>query len=206
MSGQSRVLTWDERFNTYFLDLGNYFKRDTKDSPNVEYITWDGNLDSAYKEIELLLEQLYTLSEMGQAFMEGGGGGSAASGTALKLRMVSPRIKAQRLASINTAAVKQIITLLAQVNGIALDYDTLSINWQDGLPDDEVEEVNLLTAATGGKAIMSQFSALKARGLSDEEVEIELEQMAVEQAANMPYTLSMIDNHTDEDTDGEIDG
>ena len=202
LSGPSTALTWDERFNTYFLDLGNYFKRDTKDSPNVEYITWDGNLDSAYKEIELLLEQLYTLSEMGQAFMEGGGGGSAASGTALKLRMVSPRIKAQRLANINTASVKQIVTLLAQVNGITLDYDTLSIRWQDGLPDDEVEEVNLLTTATGGKAIMSQFSALKARGLSDEEVEIELEQMAVEQAANMPIMLSTIDRHAD----GELDG
>ena len=202
LSGPSTALTWDERFNTYFLDLGNYFKRDTKDSPNVEYITWDGNLDSAYKEIELLLEQLYTLSEMGQAFMEGGGGGSAASGTALKLRMVSPRIKAQRLANINTASVKQIVTLLAQVNGITLDYDTLSIRWKDGLPDDEVEEVNLLTTATGGKAIMSQFSALKARGLSDEEVEIELEQMAVEQAANMPIMLSTIDRHAD----GELDG
>ena len=93
------------------MDLGKYFKRDSNDDPDTKYITWDGNLDSAYKEIDTLLTQLYTLSEMGQAFMEGGGGGNASSGTALKLRMVSPRIKAARLKSINTATVTGYITV-----------------------------------------------------------------------------------------------
>ena len=200
--GPSSALSYDDKFQKYYLDLGKYFMRNSTDDPDTKYITWDGNLDSAYKEIETLLTQLYTLSEMGQAFMEGGGGGDASSGTALKLRMVSPRIKAARLKSINTATVKQVISLLALVNGMSLDYDKIQITWNDGLPDDEIETTDRLVTATGGRAIMSQYSALKSRGLSDEQVEAELEQMAEEQANSMPVMLSSVDNHGGNETEG----
>lgn len=195
VSGPSSALTWDERFQCYYLDLGNYFKRDRNDDPEPKYITWDGNLEANWKELDLLFNQLYILTEMGQAFMEGGGGGEASSGTALKLRMVSPRIKAARLANINAATVKQIVVLLAQVNGISIDYDTLGITWNDGLPNDQVEEVNTLVTATGGKAIMSQYSALKRLGLTDAEVKVELEQIREEQAASSPFSLGIIDQN-----------
>ncbi|MPW25959.1 phage portal protein [Alkalibaculum sp. M08DMB] len=206
MSGPASALSYDERTGKYFLDLANYFQRNNKEDPDMQYITWDGNLESSFKEIEKLLDQLYTLSEMGQAFMEGGGGGEASSGTALKLRMVSPRIKAGRIASINAATVKQIISMLAQVNGIAIDYNGLFITWNDGLPDDEVEETNRLVTATGGKAIMSQYSALKSMGLTDDQVEAEMEQMEEERASSMPLQLSTIDSNTlDEPGEGDQD-
>ena len=195
ISGPSSALSYDDKFQKYYLDLGKYFMRNSTDDPDTKYITWDGNLDSAYKEIDTLLTQLYTLSEMGQAFMEGGGGGDASSGTALKLRMVSPRIKAARLKSINTATVKQVISLLALVNGMSLDYDKIQVTWNDGLPDDEIETTDRLVTATGGRAIMSQYSALKSLGLTDEQVEAELEQMAEEQASSMPVMLSSIDSN-----------
>ncbi len=195
LSGPKDALTYDERTGRYFLDLGNYFARNTRDDPDVQYITWDGSLESAFTEIDKLLQQLYTLSEMGQALMEGGGGGTADSGTALKLRMVAPRTKAARIAGMNTATIKQIIVMLAGLNGIALDYDGLTLHWNDGLPVDEVEQVNTLTTATGGKAIMSQYAAMKRLGLSDDEVEAELEQMAEEQAASTPPVLTVVDPH-----------
>ena len=49
---------------------------------------------------------------------------------------------------------------------------------------------------------MSQYSALKSRGLSDEQVEAELEQMAEEQANSMPVMLSSVDNHGGNETEG----
>jgi len=205
MSGPESALSYDQRTGLYYIDLGNYFKRRSNDDPDLKYITWDGNLESSFKEIDTLLNQLYILTEMGQAFMEGGGGGNASSGTALKLRMVSPRVKASRIKTLNDAAVKQIIVLLAQVNGMTLNYDTLTITWNDGLPNDEVEETNRLVTATGGKPIMSQYSALKARGLSDAEVEAELEQMAEERSASMPLMLQTIDGNTNEPVEDEED-
>lgn len=205
VSGPESALDFDAKTGMYFLNLATYFKRNSDQDVDVHYITWDGNLESNFKEIEKLLEQLYILSEMGQAFMEGGGGGAATSGTALKLRMVSPRIKAARIANMNAAPVKKLISMLAQVNGITLNYDTINIKWNDGLPVDEVEQVNNLVNAIGGKAIMSQYSALKARGLSDADVEAELEQMAEETARSAPVQLGIVDQNKNE-PDGGGDG
>ena len=41
---------------------------------------------------------------------------------------------------------------------------------------------------------MSQYSALKRMGLSDKEVNAEIEQIAEEQSAIQPLTLGVIDN------------
>lgn len=198
MSGPESALQYDERTGMWYLPLANYFKRSANEDPDVRYITWEGNLDANFKEIEQLFNQLYILTEMGQAFLEGGGGGEAASGTALRLRMVSPRIKAKRLVGINAGTVKKMITLLAQVNGITVDYDTLTLHWEDGLPEDEKEQYETLVAATGGKAVMSQYSALKRRGLSDVETEKELEQIRLENAANGPVVLGVVDRLAEE--------
>ncbi len=206
MSGPASALSYDDRTGLYYLDLGNYFKRNGREDPEPQYITWDGNLDANWREIEILLNQLYILTEMGQAFAEGGGGGGADSGTALKLRMVSPRIKAARLAGINAPVIKRIVAMLAQVNGIPLDYDTITVTWNDGLPNDEVEQTNTLITATGGKAIMSQYSALKARGLTDAEVEAEMQQLRDEQATSVPFALStqeVIEATGEDEVDGE---
>ena len=190
VSGPQSALSYDERFKTYYLDLGNYFSRNSAEDPEMKYMTWDGNLTAAYQEIELLLEQLYTLSEMGQALMVGGGGGEANSGTALKLRMVAPRIKAARLANLNDDAVRKLIIMLARVNGITIAPESLSLTWRDGLPNDETEQINTLVTATGGGAVMSLYSALKQLGLSDEVIETEIELIRQDAAANAPALFS----------------
>jgi hypothetical protein len=172
----------------WYVPLGNYFKRSSNDDPPFGYVTWDGNLESNFKEIELLFNQLYILTEMGQAFADASGG-SDSSGTALKLRMVSPRIKAQRLVGINSATVKRIIATLAKLNNITIDTSALTIHWCDGLPVDEVEQIETLSNATGGKPVMSQYTALKKRGLSDKEVEEELAQIQTENAAALPAVV-----------------
>ncbi|MGE5494604.1 MAG: phage portal protein [Burkholderiales bacterium] len=186
MSGPESALQYDEKLKVWYVPLGNYFKRTGPEDPDIEYKTWDGNLESNFKELELLFDQLYILSEMGQAFADAGGNASESSGTALKLRMVSPRIKAQRLVGINHATVKRIITGLAKLNSIEIDYDTLKIYWCDGLPVDEVEQTNTLVAATGGKPIMSQYTAIKKRGLSDTDTLKEIKQIQDEEAAAAP--------------------
>ena len=105
VSGPSSALTYDEHFQRYFLDFGKFFARENNDQPDIKYITWDGNLTSAFQEIETLIDQLYIISEMGQAFALGKDGGGESSGTALKLRLISPRVKAARLTANNDAVV-----------------------------------------------------------------------------------------------------
>ncbi len=193
VSGPSSALTWDERFQRYYLDFGKFFARESNDQPDIKYITWDGNLTSAFQEIEMLMDQLYIISEMGQAFALGKDGGGESSGTALKIRLISPRIKAARIIANNNAAVKRIISIFAELNGIKLDYDNLQLHWNDGIPVDEKEQIETLLNATGGKPVMSQYSAMKRMGLSDDDVETELEQLSTESAAASPVALTELE-------------
>lgn len=190
MSGPSSAMEYDEKMGVYYLNLGKYFARDSKDSPDLSYITWDGNLESSFKECEMLFNQLYILSEMGQAFADAGG--SDSSGTALKLRLVSPRVKAARLAKLNDSRVKKIICTICSLNGHSVDCEKLTLHWNDGLPQDDAELIQVLSLAVQNR-IMSQYSAMKRLGLSDAEVEAELEQIAEEQSAAQPLTLGVID-------------
>ena len=199
MTGPASALDFDERTGMYYLNLGNYFKRNSNDDPNISYVTWDGNLTANLAEIDVLFNQLYILSEMGAAFLEGNSSGSTNSGTALKLRLVAPRIKAQRIVGINDATVRDIIAALCRVNSMAVDPDKLNLVWNDGLPDDPVEDANRRAVETGGRPTKSQFAAIKERGLSDEETEAELEQIRLEQAASAPYPLGIKDPFSGED-------
>ena len=49
-----------------------------------QYLTWDGKLDSAWAEIEFLLQQLYILSETSAALFGKVDSGAINSGSALK--------------------------------------------------------------------------------------------------------------------------
>ena len=49
---------------------------------------WDCNLTSAFQEIETLIDQLYIVSEMGQAFALGKDSRGESSGTTPKLRLI----------------------------------------------------------------------------------------------------------------------
>lgn len=206
MSGPSSALKHNPSTGLYYFDLGNYFKRDSDQDPELKYVTWDGNLDANFKEIDLLFQQLYVLSEMGEAFTLGGGSGAAASARALRLRMISPLAKARRVAELNTSTVKSMILALAANNGLTIDPKALQVMWKDGIPDDEMDEITMLVSATGGKAVMSQKSALKYRGLTDKQADDEMAQMQEETAASMPPVLGALDMNAQKDPKKEPGG
>jgi hypothetical protein len=191
LSGPASALSYDNVTGLYYLDLGNYFKRDSKDDAGVEYLTWNGNLESSFREIDTLLRQIYIMSEMGAAFMEGENEGQASSGTALKLRLVSPRIKAQRIAGVNTQTLKQLLCDVAVVNGIQLSAKEIAIAWHDGLPDDPAEELGIRMAANGGKPVESQLWGIKTwNGLDDAAAQAMYEQIRGEGGAGADLAVS----------------
>ena len=65
------------------------------------YVTWDGQLDAAFREIELLMEQLYILSETSAAAFGQLKSGLAESGSALRRLMMAPLAKVNRLSLIH---------------------------------------------------------------------------------------------------------
>ena len=147
-------------------------------SPGEEipkYLTWDGKLDSAFKGLETILQQIYILSEMGEAFLGNSqGSGQAVSATAMRYKMVAPLEKARRVSNGFTVPVKKIIsTLLFLDNDSSLvDFKDISVIWEDSLPKDPREQAELSRLQTGAPQILSMKHVLmETYDMSSEEAE-----------------------------------
>lgn len=126
-------------------------------SGGPEYITWEGHLDAAFREFETDLQQLYALSETCAACFEPSKLGAQVSGTALRLMLFVPLKKVDRLKMVATPAIQKELKMFSALESArgypnAKSIDTVSIMWQDGLPEDFRETVQ-------------QISMLKAQGL-----------------------------------------
>ena len=175
MQGPDSALT-ENQDGEWVIEGGDYFARNSKDDPDISYITWDGKLESAFNEVTLLLNQLYIMSEMSPALLgDLTESGRADSGTALRLRMIPPLAKAKRLKKSFDKAIKQIYVLEGQLYNTSIERTDVSITWMDGLPTDPVEEANIMQIRTNGKPTMSQERALKTYDeMEQDEIEEEM--------------------------------
>jgi hypothetical protein len=194
VSGPSGCLEQDHITGEWKLKMGSYFPKDSKDDPTVEYITWNGQLDSAFKQLEFLINTLYIMSETGATLLgETDKAGQASSGTALKLKMMSPQTKVKRIRMRFDPALKKAMRLCSQLGGESISDLTnipISITWQDGIPNDDTELANIMNIRTGGKATISQKRAIQVLDdLSDEQVEEELEEIQDEEATQNPLSI-----------------
>lgn len=209
MSGPETALEHDDVTGQWRLRVGNYYPRATKEDPAPEYIVWDASFEANFKQIELLINQLYTLSEMGSAIFGDltKQSGQVPSGSALRRLMMSPLAKARRVANKFDPVIKQLISICAGIYGAEIKPEEISISWNDGLPDDEAEMANIMSIRTGGRPTISQYSAIKRLDrLSAEDTESELEEIRQDDAASTPPVLQSIDLNQGmeaDDTDGE---
>jgi hypothetical protein len=213
MQGPIGALEEDPSTGEYKFVAGNYLQREA-DDPEIKYITWDGQLEAAFKQIEKLVNFLYTISEMGQAILGGEElkTGTATSGTALRLRMISPLAKVTRIRMHMDAAVKKAIRLVSKLGGkdiIDLSDVDISITWRDGLPSDPKEEAEIINQRTGGATTMSVKRVLtQYDGMSDDDAQTEVDLIAEETAMTGPLSIpeyAQTDNTGEEVTEGELD-
>jgi hypothetical protein len=189
MSGPQSSLEQDPRTKEWRLKAGNYFPRDTKEDPDVAYITWDGQLTAAFTQVEKLINILYTISEMGSAIFGdmSSVSGQGISGFALKRLMMSPLAKVNRIRMRFDPALKKAIKLCSQINGLNLTDKKIEIQWEDGLPADDKETAEIMQMRTGNKATISVLSAIKVLdNKSDAAAQMELESILDDEMAVSP--------------------
>lgn len=172
ITGPVSMLKMNEKTGEYELEAGKFFAVSPGEE-KPEYMTWDGQLSSAFKQLEFLINQLYILSEMGAALLGGQDGSSQAiSGTAMRFKMVNPLAKVRRIANSLTRPVRQLFSVLsktaevdesdlegasqpeAQELTLPIPYRKISVFWADGLPDDPRENIELCKLATGATKMM----------------------------------------------------
>jgi len=165
MYGPDAALVQDSKTGEWlFRGGGKYFPVGQGETP-PGYFTWDGQLEAAFKQIDLLMEQLYVLSETSAAAFGQLKSGMAESGTALRRLMLAPLAKVNRLRMRFDPALKKVLKLAAELEAAqgmrgAVKFESIDIAWQDGLPGDDKEqaEIHSILVQSG---LISRETALK---------------------------------------------
>lgn len=116
-----------------------------------EYITWDANLESAFKQIDRLIDITCMIAETSPVIAGIDKGGAVESGRALKFKMLRTLAKAQRKQLYYHDGLEEVYyvaQLMAKQHNVAVDGLKLSkkavkpeIIWSDGLPADMTESI-----------------------------------------------------------------
>lgn len=194
VQGPASALEKDPATGLWQLKMGNYFAMNDKDDAPVSYVTWNGQLQASFTQIEKLINILAVMSEMGSAIFDNAENtGQAASGTALRLRYMSLLSKVKRLSLRYSPVITNAIKLCSELGGkdiIKLTDADISITWNDGLPNDEKEAAEIMKTRTGGKATISQKDAIMALGgLSEDKANEVYDRILEEESAAAPAPL-----------------
>ena len=175
---------------------GKYFPVSQGEQP-PGYVTWDGQLEAAFKQIDLLMEQLYILSETSAAAFGQLKSGLAESGTALRRLMMTPLAKVNRIRMRFDPALKEVLwlaSLLEKAQGMsgAVVLEDIHIDWKDGLPDDDVELTqNEVQRYTAGLTSL-ESSLRRMYGLEGDALQEEIDRIKGEQAGQGATELPTI--------------
>jgi hypothetical protein len=152
----------------------------TENDPKPGYMTWDGQLESAFKELDLLLGIVYQMSETPQWLFgttmtqdKGGTGTSHTDSGAIKARFMPILSKVKRIRTHYDKAIRDALWTCQLFDTKFGEYDFEpvypTIKWKDGIPRDEKELAEIMNIRTGGKPTIDVQGAIKVLDEVDDE-------------------------------------
>ena len=143
-----------------------------------EYITWNGKLENAFKEVELLSDLILTLSETSKATLGDDKNGQAESGRALKFKMIRTLSKIARKQRYFEEGLKYSLETALTLEGVSEENINVNITWNDGIPTDEREQAELdeINIRSGRESLESVIRSRMA-GASKDEIDAELKRL-----------------------------
>jgi hypothetical protein len=173
-----------------------------------KYLTWNGQLEYAFREMDKVLELILMKSEIPAVVLGmGDTGTSGASGLAIKWRMNSLLAKINRKRQYYDKGLRRVLTI-AQLLEIdrrtTVDFTPFSpiVKFQDGLPKDNMEQATIMQIRTGAKATISQKRAImELEGLTEEQAQQILDEIEDESLANAvdPTAFQVNDEISDDE-------
>jgi len=153
----------------------------SKDDVAPGYMTWSAQLDSAFKELDLLISTVFIMSETPQWLFgtvmagdqKGGTGTSHTDSTAIKARFMPILSKVKRIRKHYDKAIRDALwtCYLFDKNFGEYEGDAVypTISWRDGIPRNEKEEAEIMEIRTGRKPTIDVHSAVKRLDEVDDE-------------------------------------
>ncbi len=157
-------------------DKGNIIEAD------LDVISWDRAPEALKLEFETTMELIFGLSDTTYLTFEKAKGLGAVSGVAMRLMFFGSILKAKWDEGDYQTAISRVINILkAGISNITeskfksqLEDLEIDIKFTSVLPENIKEVIEILTEATGGKAVMSQKTAVSHNPLvEDNEAEME---------------------------------
>ncbi|MGN7387733.1 phage portal protein [Sporosarcina sp. SAFN-015] len=145
----------------------------TQDDVTPGYMTWNAQLDAAFKELDLLIASVFVISETPQWLFgtvmagdnKGGTGTSHTDSGAIKARFMPILSKVKRIRNHYDRAIRDALYTCYLFDKEQGDYrgqlEYPVIEWQDGIPKNEKEEAEIASLRTGGKPTLDQQTAIK---------------------------------------------
>jgi hypothetical protein len=180
MYGPDSAMELDPETGQYvFRGGGKYFPVADGETP-PGYVVWNGELNHAYKEIEMLLEQLYHVSETTPAAFGNMKQGTPESGSALKRLLLAPLAHVNRIRMQFDPGLKRVIKLANQLDisyggSEASELGRINIQWQDGLPKDDKEVTDIEVSKFVAGLSSLEMSVAKLEGVEGEALQLLVE-------------------------------
>jgi hypothetical protein len=131
-------------------------------------MVWQAELGAVEKAIEQKMDQLLQFLQLSKVLLAGRDAGTAESGSALRIRLIPTLSKVSLAARAAEEAITKVLNLWSQLHPPEILADQITIDLQDGIPDDPLEtaNVNNIQAQTLGSLttarILSPKAALRA--------------------------------------------
>lgn len=198
MAVPSGILGEDEEGNPVFhVQRDKVFEVVGKDDVIPQYITWNGQLQHAFMELDKLVDLLLTTAEIpAVAVGRGDSGTSGTSGLAIKWRMNSLLAKINRKRQYYAKGLRQIFSIAQLLENAvgSTDYEFTipQLIFHDGLPKDDSEEATVMNIRTGGAKTLSQKTAImRMEGMTEEQADIEIQRINDEAEANKERAMNV---------------
>ena len=157
-----------------------------------QYITWNGQLQEAYSELDRLIDNLLMAAEIPPvAIGRKDSGTSGNTGLAIKTRMIPLLSKVNRKRQYYDKALKQVYMVAQQLDNVTGDGKYIPVvpilQFKDGLPVDDMAEANIAAIRTGSKPTMSQKTAImQLNNMTEEQADAEIERITQETERDNP--------------------
>jgi len=149
-----------------------------------EYVTWDGQLDAAFREIELLKELFFVVSGVSPTTLGvSRGGASEESGRAIQLRQLRTLKWIENKRAAWTHGLKAMFRIAQKLTlahsapdpnaGLPSEPVDVQILWNDGLPTDRTADIEDAVRGVQGGVMSVETGIRLAQGLEGEQLAAE---------------------------------
>lgn len=182
-----------------------------RDEVAPAYMTWDGKLGDAMRELETLVNLVFQVSETPQWLFgttignAGGSGTSHTDGAAIKARFMPILSKVKRIRTHLDRALRdalysaQLLENFAnEGNATFKQYTAVypKIRWRDGIPANEKELAEVMQIRTGGRPTIDVLTAIKNMdSLDDAQAEEIMKRIEEDEEKDRLATPSIFNEH-----------